>query len=170
VAWRKPKPNGTFGIVAVIGAQALLICGAVVAFRESQQEQPLPWIFVKVPPADSVPVAPVDVCDWDCGGEGPPVREEWPRSPTLDSRSGIPEYPSSEVRLGHEGRVLVDLCIDRRGNVTSAKLDTSSGFPALDEAALDWSRRSHWRPATIEGRPIEVCFAQSFFFRLKNRQ
>jgi protein TonB len=62
-----------------------------------------------------------------------------------------PEYPEESRRLGHAGVVTVRAVIDTDGSVASARIVRSSGYDALDRAALTAVR--HWRftPAVVDG-------------------
>ncbi len=52
------------------------------------------------------------------------------------------QYPA-EARLNHmEGRVLVRLVIEGTGHIVSVAIAKSSGYPVLDQAALDTLRRA----------------------------
>ena len=48
-----------------------------------------------------------------------------------------PQYPAMALRNHYQGTVTIEFVVDPSGKVTSAKVQKSSGFPLLDEAALD---------------------------------
>jgi periplasmic protein TonB len=54
-----------------------------------------------------------------------------------------PEYPDSARREGREGTVILSVLVDEEGRSKSLELNHSSGFEALDRAALNTVR--HWR-------------------------
>jgi protein TonB len=56
-------------------------------------------------------------------------------------------YPAMARRLGQEGRVLVALRIDARGELVDVKVHRSSGHAILDKAAVDALRRLGRLPA-----------------------
>jgi protein TonB len=68
-----------------------------------------------------------------------------------------PPYPSGPVRRGEEGVSVLEVCLDARGVVTSAKLATSSGYEALDDAALKWVHSAKFTPAKLDGVAQAVC-------------
>ncbi len=55
-----------------------------------------------------------------------------------------PEYPSRARRQGWQGTVDVALAIGGDGAVADARVERSSGFPALDEVALEVARQSRF--------------------------
>ena len=58
-----------------------------------------------------------------------------------------PEYPARARRQGWQGTVDVALAIGSDGGVTDALVRRSSGYPALDDVALDVARRSRFTVA-----------------------
>ena len=54
-----------------------------------------------------------------------------------------PEYPDSARKEGREGTVVLRVLVDEKGRSKSLGVDRSSGFQALDKAALNTVR--HWR-------------------------
>ena len=56
---------------------------------------------------------------------------------------------------------------DVRGTLVrdSIRIAESSGYPALDSAALAAAPRLHFAPARHEGRPVAAPFLQPFQFR-----
>jgi|GEM_PF-6689655 len=78
-----------------------------------------------------------------------------------------PEYPRRSARLGHEGTARVEVRVARDGAIHSTTLVASSGFAALDEAALDAARRARYAPAMRDDRAIESFIVLPFEFRLE---
>ena len=66
----------------------------------------------------------------------PPKRTERV-APVIDAKTNCakPEYPSASRRLDESGTVIVRFLIDVDGRVLESKVETSSGFSRLDEAA-----------------------------------
>jgi TonB family protein len=58
-----------------------------------------------------------------------------------------PPYPKIALDSGEQGTVVLSLAGDDAGNVISADVKTSSGFPVLDRATVDFIKR-HWRLPT----------------------
>jgi TonB family protein len=76
-------------------------------------------------------------------------------------------YPPALLAQGIEGRVLLRLFVDSAGNVVpdSTRLAESSGYPALDSAALVGSPELRFSPALLQGRPVPAPFLQPVQFR-----
>ena len=68
-----------------------------------------------------------------------------------------PPYPLPEIRANAQGTTTLEVCIDARGRVTSAKLAQSSGHARLDEAALIWVRDARFAPGLVDGVAQPVC-------------
>lgn len=64
-------------------------------------------------------------------------------------------YPDGAIRRGQEGRCVVQVAIGADGRIISSALQTSSGFPLLDDACLSAVRGQHMLPATLNGKAIE---------------
>ena len=81
-----------------------------------------------------------------------------------------PAYPASERRAGHEGVVILQLYVLESGKVGDAKVEKSSGYPVLDEAAVKEAKRS-WRfiPGKKGGQPAPMWFAIQVRFSLSDR-
>jgi TonB family protein len=76
-------------------------------------------------------------------------------------------YPPALLAQGIEGRVLLRLFVDSMGNVIpdSTRIEESSGYPALDSAALVGSPELRFSPALHQGKPIAAPFLQPVQFR-----
>jgi protein TonB len=91
-----------------------------------------------------------------------------PRSnPRRPNTSTEEIYPAMSRRLGEEGSVILLLTVNEEGRVTEAKIQTSSGFDRLDEAASKEAVRS-WRflPGTINGKPSAMQYPLKVTFKL----
>jgi len=95
----------------------------------------------------------------------PPRRSEDP--PVAVNPASPVEYPPALFARGIEGKVLLRLHIDEAGRVDpeSTKVAESSGYPALDSAALAAVPRFHFAPALRNGTPVAATFMQPVHFR-----
>lgn len=108
------------------------------------------------PPADVAPSAPAE-----------PVSTATPPRSDPDRPNRKPPYPPSSKRLGEEGTVVLLLHVAASGEVDEARVDESSGFTKLDEAAARQATRSwHFVPATRAGNPVAAWFRFAVTFRL----
>jgi TonB family protein len=76
-------------------------------------------------------------------------------------------YPQALLDQGIEGQVLLRLFVDSSGRVLadSTRIAESSGYPALDSAALVGSPELRFSPARQQGRPVATPFLQPVQFR-----
>jgi periplasmic protein TonB len=91
-------------------------------------------------------------------GDDPPVMIN-PESPV--------EYPPALYARGIEGKVLLRLRVDESGHLVtdSTKIAESSGYPALDSAAVGAASRFRFTPALRNGTPVAATFLQPIHFR-----
>lgn len=77
-------------------------------------------------------------------------------------RNREPDYPLSDLEYGRAGTAILAMSTDACGRVTSVKVQKSSGYKSLDQAAVDAA--SHWmfdadaRAAAVDGiviKPVE---------------
>jgi protein TonB len=103
---------------------------------------------VQLPPASRTPPRAVE----------PPVAVN-PVSPV--------EYPPALYIQGIEGKVVLRLHVDSSGVVDpdSSKIEESSGYPALDSAALAAVPRMKFSPALRNGVPAALTFTQPVIFK-----
>ncbi len=69
-----------------------------------------------------------------------------------------PPYPRASRRLGEQGTVIVRVFISTQGAPEKAEVRTSSGFPRLDQAALDAVQRWRFVPGRRSGTPEAMWF------------
>jgi len=78
-----------------------------------------------------------------------------------------PEYPPAARRRGYEGRVVMDVLIDREGRVGNIKIFQSSGHKVLDQAAMETVRGWLFAPARRGDEAAEMWVKVPLTFRLK---
>ena len=84
----------------------------------------------------------------------------------LNANSPI-EYPRGLFDQGIEGTVLLKLYVDAAGSLVpdSSQVFESSGYPALDSAALAGAGQLRFSPAVRLGEPVAAAFIQPVEFR-----
>jgi periplasmic protein TonB len=138
-----------------------------------RQEVPLPQPQLeKVIPTEQVPEPVIQVAP-----QVAPTIQVPPQQPVQAadaSAAGLinthttPPYPPVARRLGQEGRVVLSITIGSDGSVVAAQVASSSGFPELDQAALNWVK-AHWRytPAMQGGVAVPSTTQAAVKFDLK---
>jgi TonB family protein len=76
-------------------------------------------------------------------------------------------YPEEARKAGVEGRVMVWVNIDARGEVKRMQLMRSLGHSGCDEAAMNAIKSVTWKPAMDEDKAVPVWVAVPVNFRLK---
>ena len=103
------------------------------------------------------------------GGPSPPAEAPLvPPQPLGIAENPQPAYPASSRRNREEGRVVLRLLVDQGGRVSALEVATSSGFPALDEAAIRTVREWRFRPAMRDGQAVAAAATVGITFRLQN--
>ena len=92
-----------------------------------------------------------------------------PDAAAFSRDNAAPVYPESARRRRQQGVVVISVSVSADGQVTALRVRDSSGFPVLDEAALEAVR--HWRfaPATRGGVPIAAQGYVELPFVLRRR-
>jgi protein TonB len=80
-----------------------------------------------------------------------------------------PVYPKLSLRLGEQGKTVLLVELDERGRVANVTVKTKSGFPRLDEAAVNAVKSWHCSPAKRNGVAVRSVASQPFTFTLKGR-
>jgi protein TonB len=63
-------------------------------------------------------------------------------------------YPDASKRANEEGRCIVTITVGVDGKISNETIQTSSGFPRLDEACLKGVHGQRMLPATEDGKPV----------------
>ncbi|HTI80761.1 MAG TPA: TonB family protein [Acetobacteraceae bacterium] len=87
---------------------------------------------------------------------------------TVDStyRNRNPNYPDAAVSRAEEGAVTVLIHVSTGGLATGVDIQESSGFPLLDQAAVDAARSWHFLPAVRDGQPVPFDMPFRIVFQL----
>ena len=124
------------------------------------QDKPLdtPQVAVVVAAADASQVAfavpvqgAVAISSARFATPPPPLNIAPPKPTRFDpnaSQGGTyppPSYPSIAIRNRYQGTATIEIMVDASGVIVSAKLVKSSGYPILDEAALQVVK-TRWHP------------------------
>ena len=76
-------------------------------------------------------------------------------------------YPPALYARKVQGNVTLYLYVDRNGQATpdSTCIEETSGYPALDSAAVKGSQELHFVPAKLHGEPMGVSILFPVYFR-----
>jgi protein TonB len=112
--------------------------------------------------SDTTVTLPADPAGIVTRGEEPPV--------ALDAEPAV-EYPIDLYQLRISGTVLLRLFADETGRLVadSTRIEESSGYPALDSAALASAPKLHYAPARRNGVAVAALFTQPIRFRHPDR-
>jgi periplasmic protein TonB len=112
--------------------------------------------------SDATVTLPADLSNVAARGEEPPV--------ALDAEPVV-DYPNDLFQLRISGTVLLRLFVDETGRLVadSTRIAESSGYPALDSAALAAAPRLHFAPALRNGVAVAALFTQPIRFRHPDR-
>ncbi len=85
--------------------------------------------------------------------------------PRLIQRA-MPEYPEVALKARIEGRVILRILINEKGDVIATNLLKSSGNAALDSSAIAAARKFKFTPAKVNGKAVKTRLTIPFDFRL----
>ena len=158
---RKPVPRLTPSATPAETAKSLDEVGTDIPQGEEGELPPAPMGLA--PPAPPPVVAP----------PAPPPPPP-PPPPVIEAREGAnylnnprPAYPRRALRDGLQGRVILRVRVLPNGKVESARVQTSAGHEALDEAALEIVKGWTFVPATQGGKAIAGWVSVPFEFRIQ---
>jgi protein TonB len=78
-------------------------------------------------------------------------------------------YPDASKRANEEGKCIVQVTVSATGKIISEAIQTSSGFPRLDEACLKGVHGQQVIPATEDGKPVEKTVSIPIVWKLTNK-
>ena len=91
------------------------------------------------------------------------------QDPKHPLKIGEDYYPDASKRANEEGRCIVLMTVSQDGKITNESIQTSSGFPRLDEACLKGVHGQRLMPATEDGKPVEKTVALPIAWKLTNK-
>jgi TonB family protein len=100
-------------------------------------------------------------------GTPPPVEQQRDQPPVALNAQTPVEYPPVLFDQGIEGTVILRLYADSTGALVkdSTRVQESSGYPALDSAAVAAAPNLRFAPARRDGTPVASSFLQPIYFR-----
>jgi periplasmic protein TonB len=100
-----------------------------------------------------------------------PVRQISP--PKYDSKHpfhiGEEYYPDASKRAGEEGSCVLSMKVSASGQILDATVQSSTGFPRLDEACLKGVKGQRMTPAMEDGKGVEGTFPFKITWKLTNK-
>ncbi|WP_454739950.1 TonB family protein [Cupriavidus necator] len=144
-----------------------------VAIAEPVEQRPAPKPVQPAPaePAPSAPTQPSAPAQASAGDNRPTLATKTISSGDM-SRLGCqiprPNYPSKAKRLGQEGVVTLKVTIAVDGKISRARVVQSSGYPTLDDAAVEALQAGRCQPYMEGGQPMQVDAAQPIAFHLND--
>jgi TonB family protein len=131
------------------------LMATMVSLRAPQPEVTRPELEVVVPHQETKPT--------------PPMVTIGPRE-ILGATNHFPdsEYPPLSRQQGEEGIVTLSLQVLEDGSIGDVVVDQSSGFEALDQAAISYAKQHwHFAPGLRDGEPFVAWKTASIVFQLK---
>jgi len=81
-----------------------------------------------------------------------------------------PVYPAGSRRDGEQGTGMFKVLVDEKGHPLDVQVLKSSGFPRLDNAALEAIRKWVFSPAMQNGQGVQSWTRVQVAFQLQNAQ
>jgi TonB family protein len=96
------------------------------------------------------------------------VWENAPSDPEPDKEAPCakPVYPRMSLRYDEEGKVTLRFRIGEDGAIMESQIVRSSGFPLLDNAALDALQKCRYKPGMQKGKPIQATYTMQYVWVL----
>lgn len=124
---------------------------------------PPPEIVISTPPPRPTAITPTTTTP------PPPAAHASTRvAPSMSARHSCrtPDYPPSSERLGEEGTVQLSFLIGVDGRVADSRIDKSSGFERLDQAALSALSRCTFEPGSVNGVAQAAWFSMKYVWKI----
>jgi protein TonB len=88
-------------------------------------------------------------------------------APVVDARRcAMPEYPPASIRAQETGLVVLQFLIGVDGTAIDSRVEKSSGFGRLDEAARRALSLCKFRPGTEAGKPVQSWARIEYLWKL----
>ena len=90
-----------------------------------------------------------------------------PNSEASELNNPKPPYPAISRKLREQGLVLLKACISTGGTIDSLEIRQGSGYPRLDQVALQTVKQWKFIPAKKGSTPIPMCYELPIKFTLE---
>ncbi len=77
------------------------------------------------------------------------------------------KYPEEARRARQKGRAVINVLVNKEGEVVDTKVLQSSGSEVLDEAAATAIKSLRWKPAMQRDKPVDVWVAIPINFKMR---
>jgi len=140
----------------------------IVTESSKEEAPPPPPPAMEKPPPDYIPPPEIDFAPSESTGSAITSVTNTASVPPKSPKGGNarPDYPEASVRLGEEGSAIVAVYVNEKGQVTDAKIEKTTGFPRLDEAAQKGAMRFRFIPGTQGGKPAAMWHRVKISFRI----
>ena len=101
------------------------------------------------------------------GYEESPIFLAWEEAPQL-IKMVKPSYPEIARKAGVEGKVILQIVVDERGNVLEAQVIVAQPPGIFEDAAIEAIMQWKFKPAKQRDKPIKVRMGQTMDFTLKD--
>ncbi|MBV2234996.1 MAG: energy transducer TonB [Sterolibacterium sp.] len=91
-------------------------------------------------------------------------------APVIDAARSCekPEYPAASKRMEEEGTVTLNFLIDVDGKVIDSRVEKSSGYARLDQAARTALGKCKFKPGTVDGKPEQSWASIKYTWQLED--
>jgi protein TonB len=103
------------------------------------------------------------------GGIGAGVGIGSGKAPGFATGNRAVRYPPEAERLGQQGRTILRVTVKPDGTPDNIRLETTSGYTSLDEAAITAVKGWRFTPAQQFGKPVEATVLVPLNFELTGR-
>jgi protein TonB len=128
--------------------------------KPEPRPEPVPQPVPQIPQEPVKPTPPV-----------PPAPAAAPRtevsiSASYGASNVKPTYPRMSQRLSEQGQVTLRVMVKRDGTAGAVEVKSSSGYPRLDQAAIEAVKTWRFNPATVDGKSIDEWYIVPIPFKL----
>jgi D-alanyl-D-alanine endopeptidase (penicillin-binding protein 7) len=100
-------------------------------------------------------------------GQAVPAMTVHTRATADFSTCGKPKWPKEDLRAGHQGAVTLGFLVSADGRVLESRVQTSSGYTALDESAREGIAKCRFKAATNNGQPAQEWMKMMYIWTLE---
>lgn len=164
-----PEADTAVAEQPAVTAPAPPVSVAAPAIVPGPKRPPRPRAIEAAPALPSVATAPDTVLSQEApvaSAPAPVAREMISARPRYKSNPE-PPYPVLARRRRQEGVVLLSVRVDASGKPEVVAIQTSSGFRALDDAAMAAVKNWEFEPGRLDGEPVPSQVEVPILFRLE---